>query len=280
MPPEHCRDSSEETTSDVPAITARQDHIQPEVLPLRDILGIPVLVANRRDAILTLDTAITQSAPCQIAFLNAHVSNEAGRNAELTRILRSSLVLNDGLGVSIASRVLSGEDFPANLEGTSFTPAYLTASSHSFNIFILGSANDVPERAACELAKLAPQHNFVGTHDGFFSKSESRWIADEIIASGANLVLIGMGSPQQEIWARKWLIDYAQIPTICVGGLLDFVSNEKPRAPRWVRKLRCEWIFRLAVEPARLWRRYLVGNPLFILRLCRAALQGSKRESN
>ena len=81
-----------------------------------------------------------------------------------------------------------------------------------------------------------------------------------------------MGVPRQELWiARHIDARHCTLP-IAVGALLDFLSGTVPRAPLWMRQLRLEWLFRLWVEPGRLWRRYVVGNPLFLLRVIRQKL--------
>lgn len=239
-------------------------------MPNRDILGVLVLAATRSEAVSAIDLKLAEPIATLVTFLNAHVSNLAGSNPQLTAILRKSIVLNDGIGVSLASRILHGTDFPENLQGTDFTPQLLRETRHRFRIFCIGSAPGVAQRAVDELRKQAPAHDYVGTADGFFHCQESQSLTAMVAASGANLVLVGMGSPRQELWADKYLIRGLGISAICVGGLLDFMSGEKPRAPDWVQQLRCEWLYRLLVEPSRLWRRYLLGNPLFMARLARA----------
>lgn len=242
------------------------------MIPTRNILGVPVILADGPTAIDLIDSRIDREDPPLVAYLNAHISNLAASNAHLAHILRGAIVLNDGIGVDLASRVLYNAFFQENLEGTSFTPRYLQQSKLVFRIFIIGGEPGIAERAALALQAVAPQHQFVGACSGYFTDAENEAITARIQQSGANLVLVGMGTPRQEIWAADNIIDKLGIPAFCVGGLLDFISKNKPRAPEWVRKARCEWLFRLAVEPNRLWRRYLIGNTVFIARILRAAL--------
>lgn len=242
----------------------------------REILGIPVVAATAGDAVRKVDAHLGGNSAALVTFLNAHVSNVAARSSELRDVLRNSLVLNDGIGVSLASFVLHGEFFPDNLNGTDFIPRFLKETRHLFRIYIVGAAAGIGERAIEALSATAPQHDYVGAHHGFFDDHESGAVLEDIRQSGADLVLVAMGTPKQELWAESHLIRTDGPSAICVGGLIDFVSQEKPRAPRWVRALRAEWIFRLIVEPRRLWRRYLIGNGWFIARLGLAYFQSRR----
>lgn len=243
------------------------------MIPTRNILGVPVILADSATAIDLIDTRIGSHKPPLVAYLNAHISNLAASNSRLNSILNKATVLNDGIGLDIASTVLHREGFTENLEGTSFTPLYLQRTQHIFRIYIVGAESSVAERAAANFRAAAPQHRFVGVSSGYFDDQESEAIIARIRQSGANLVLVGMGSPRQEIWTQEHIVEKLKLPAICVGGLLDFASGNKPRAPNWVRKARCEWMYRLAIEPKRLWRRYLIGNIVFIGRVMSAALR-------
>jgi exopolysaccharide biosynthesis WecB/TagA/CpsF family protein len=76
-----------------------------------------------------------------------------------------------------------------------------------------------------------------------------------------------MGVPRQELWISRHLTGASCTMPIAVGALLDFLSGSVPRAPLWMRRMRLEWVYRLWIEPGRLWRRYIVGNPLFLARV-------------
>jgi N-acetylglucosaminyldiphosphoundecaprenol N-acetyl-beta-D-mannosaminyltransferase len=100
---------------------------------------------------------------------------------------------------------------------------------------------------------------------GFFASDDAaRSIVDRVRGLGRSLVLVGMGSPRQEQWSWKFLRDVGGATVLTVGGLFDFYSGRVPRAPLLLRELGLEWTFRLAQEPRRLAKRYLIGNPLFL----------------
>jgi exopolysaccharide biosynthesis WecB/TagA/CpsF family protein len=113
---------------------------------------------------------------------------------------------------------------------------------------------------------MCPRHQIVGCRDGYFPPEDVS-VARAIRASDADVVLVAMGNPEQELWLRNNLAVTGCRLGFAVGALLDFLSGEARRAPAWVRAARVEWVYRLAREPRRLGRRYVLGNPIFMLRV-------------
>lgn len=236
---------------------------------LRTILGIPVLAIRWDDAIALLNRLIAERRFTKVSFLNAHNANLAYTDPVFAKSLDDFLILPDGIGVDLAAKLLYGAPFPDNLNGTDFVPAFLQASAKPLTVGLLGATRVNAEAASRKLAALAVQHNFVVIHDGYFSAAEEAGIVDRIEELRPDVLLVAMGVPRQELWiARHIDARHCTLP-IAVGALLDFLSGAVPRAPLWMRRLRLEWLFRLAVEPGRLWRRYMVGNPLFLWRVAR-----------
>jgi alpha-1,3-mannosyltransferase len=234
----------------------------------RQIGRVRVEVSDRPAALSWVSKHIRSGRAQLVSFCNAHTVNLAARDDRFAAALQSFLMLNDGIGVDLASRVLYGEAFPCNLAGTDFVPALLDFAQPGLRIFLLGSASGVAEQAAEQLHKRYPRHHIVGTHPGFFQESKSSEVAAEIRASSSNLILVGMGQPRQELWSFEYLRDIPAV-TMCVGALLDFTAGRVQRAPPWIRAARLEWLYRLALEPRRLGGRYLVGNVLFLARVLR-----------
>jgi alpha-1,3-mannosyltransferase len=169
--------------------------------------------------------------------------------------------------VDIASRILYGSTFPQNLNGSDFTPRYLQNTRHRYRIFLLGSLPGVAERAKEYFSRTCPQHRIVGCYHGYFQKEDTVEIVDMIKASNADIILVGMGNPRQEFWLADNLEATGCRLAFGVGALFDFVTGQVRRAPPSMRSARLEWVYRLIQEPSRLWRRYLVGNLLFIFRV-------------
>ncbi len=241
-------------------------------LPTRDILGISVTVATSAEATELLDGRLQKGTPTCVSYLNANSSNLAASQPELAAALRGHVVFNDGIGVDIASRILHGSVFPDNLNGTDFVPFFLRNTQHVLRIFILGGRSDIAEYAREKFRQLAPQHHYVGSHHGYFEKNDTPAIVDSIIAARADFILVALGTPLQEIWLAENFSATRCRLAFCVGGLLDFITGTKPRAPLWIRRIRFEWIYRLILEPRRMWRRYFLGNIRFLMRVARAAV--------
>ncbi|MEO5758716.1 MAG: WecB/TagA/CpsF family glycosyltransferase [Mesorhizobium sp.] len=234
---------------------------------LKMILGISVLAIHWDDAIALLTRLIDERRFTKVSFLNAHNANIAYTDPVFAEALDDFLILPDGVGVDLAAKLLYGAPFPDNLNGTDFVPAFLQASTRPLTVGLLGATRVNAEAASVKLAALAVQHRFVVIHDGYFSGSEETTVVDRIASLRPDVLLVAMGVPRQELWiARHIDASHCTLP-IAVGALLDFLSGAVPRAPLWMRQLRLEWLFRLLVEPARLWRRYVVGNPLFLWRV-------------
>jgi exopolysaccharide biosynthesis WecB/TagA/CpsF family protein len=203
-------------------------------------------------------------------------ANVAAADPEFKRVLSDFLILPDGVGADVASKLLYGAPFPANLNGTDFIPGFLRSTAKPLKVGLLGARRENADRAAARLSVLAPQHRFDVIRDGFFSSKDEPAILGRLTELRPDILLVAMGVPRQELWiARNLDRDHCTLP-IAVGALFDFLSGAIPRAPEAVRRLRLEWLFRLIIEPGRLWRRYIVGNPLFLSRVFRQKLFASR----
>jgi alpha-1,3-mannosyltransferase len=228
------------------------------------ILGIDIIPATMEKAVSLLDDRFEARKQSIIIYLNAHTAVQALKNSAFRSVLTSSLVLNDGAGVNIACKMKYGHGFPTNLNGTDFTPHYLEKTRHAFRIFLLGARPEVIEETAKILQQRFPRHTIAGYHDGFFRPEENTAIVNAIRTAKADLILAAMGNPRQEMWLAENLEKTGAVLGIGVGALFDFMTGRFPRAPKWVRMLRAEWMFRLLCEPRRLWKRYTVGNIVFL----------------
>jgi alpha-1,3-mannosyltransferase len=243
---------------------------------IRTLLDVPVRACTSAEAAKLLDTCFGGESPKIVVFANAHTLNVARTDARFRSILQKSVVFNDGVGVDVASRLLYGKPFPENLNGTDFVPRYLRQTRHRYRVFLLGAKPGIAERAAGRLDQLSPAHEIVGCHAGYFPAGRSGEIVAAIRDAKADIVLVGMGNPRQEIWLEENLAACGCRLGFAVGALFDFLSGEIPRAPRVVQSLHLEWLFRLVREPKRLARRYLLGNPVFLLRVAGQFLSGSR----
>ena len=240
----------------------------------QDIFGVEVLSCHLDLACDLIEARIASRAPTRVAFLNANLSLLAVQRPDLREALKAFVVFNDGLGVDIANRVLNGSRFPANLNGTDLVPHLLDRIRTSLRIFLLGAKPETLQKAVRAIRHLWPQHIVVGHVHGYLDAGQEALIPDMILKARPDIVLVAMGNPKQELWIGQHVPRCAPC-CLGVGALFDFLAGDVKRAPRWIRVVRCEWMFRLALEPRRLWRRYLVGNAQFIAYL--AAAWGAQR---
>ena len=240
--------------------------------------GLEIPYATRERAIAAIDRSLDGAGPIRVAFCNANTMLRALDSRDYARAFSSFLVLNDGIGVDLCSRLFNGRPFEQNLNGTDFVPALLRESRHDFRIFLLGGRQGVAEEAAAKFAAAHPRHAIVGTRDGYFSDDEVADVVAEINRSGASLVLVALGNPRQEEFVAAHGAALQAEVVLMVGALFDFVAGRVVRAPEAVRVARAEWLFRFPQEPRRLGRRYTVDVVRFLaqiawLRAMRRGLQ-------
>jgi N-acetylglucosaminyldiphosphoundecaprenol N-acetyl-beta-D-mannosaminyltransferase len=179
----------------------------------------------------------------------------------------ASLVLADGMPLVWASRVL-GRPLKDRVTGADLLPrACAMAAAHGRSVFLLGGRDGVAELAARNLAARYPGLRIAGTYSpplGFErDAAENRRIAALVNRARPDLLAIGLGAPKQELWIAQHRRSLDFGVALCVGAALDFAAGTLPRAPRWLRESGFEWAWRLAREPRRLWKRYLVDDMAF-----------------
>lgn len=252
--------------------------------PTQPFLGLSLAAVTTRDTMdLVLQAARERSAPLTAAYLNAATVNLAFENADYARLLaRMSLLYADGMAVVWAARRL-GRPIPERVNAGDFTREFmLQAARQGLRLALVGgrparpgegsaSESGEAERAAALFRQWAPGLQIVLTHHGYLDDpAASAAAAAAIERADPDLVLLGMGSPRQEERALAWAAAGRPRAWWCVGALFEYYAGTRARAPIWMRRAGLEWVFRLALEPGRLWRRYLIGNPAFIFRVLRA----------
>jgi exopolysaccharide biosynthesis WecB/TagA/CpsF family protein len=235
-------------------------------VPTINVLGVPVAALTAPEAIAEVSGLLAKPGPQTLVYVNAHSVNLArSHNRYRACLADADLVLNDGSGLALAAR-MRGRRFPANLNGTDFTPEVLRLAAHEgLDVYLLGGRPGVAARAADRLCARVPGLRVVGHHHGYFTDDHA--VVAEIRATGADIVLVAMGNPRQELWLAEHLPATGAELGVAVGAFLDFAADRMPRAPKWMRSLGIEWLYRLGREPVRLFVRYVIGNPLFVARV-------------
>lgn len=240
--------------------------------PEFSIFGVRIVNTTMDEAVDWIVARANGGEVSPVAFVNPDCLNIAYGNAAYREVLAAaSRVLPDGIGIHLACRIL---DTPllANVNGTDLFPRLCEkAAAAGIPLFLLGAKPGVAEAAARAMQERFPGLPVAGTRDGYFSTEEETGVLEEISRSGARVLLVAMGAPRQELWLHERR-DRLSVPVrMGVGGLFDFYSGRIRRAPQWMRDVGLEWVWRLMQEPGRMWRRYVVGNPLFLARVVREA---------
>lgn len=165
---------------------------------------------------------------------------------------------------------LTGQQLIENLNGTDmFLPLCEMAQAQGLRVWFLGGRPEVNAGLVEQVQARWPQLQIAGAQHGFFAPEQETALLARIRRDAPDILFVAMGAPRQELWIQQHA-EALQVPLMLgVGGLFDFYSGRIPRAPMWLRRLGLEWCWRLLQEPARLWQRYLLGNPLFIWRMLR-----------
>ena len=243
---------------------------------------IPIDLGQPSELLHTISSWAAEARARRVMYVNAHVVNQSRATPGLGEALRrADLVYCDGYGVRLAARVLR-MPVPHRMTGADWIwdlAALCEISGQS--IYLLGSEPPIAREAAVRLRRFYPRLDVVGAHHGYFDlgSPHNERVIEDINAHGPDIVLVGMGTPKQELWVDRYAgqLDGAVVWT--VGALFDYVSGHIPRAPRWLADNGLEWIFRLAIEPTRMWRRYLIGNPIFLGRVASEARREASARS-
>jgi N-acetylglucosaminyldiphosphoundecaprenol N-acetyl-beta-D-mannosaminyltransferase len=238
------------------------------------ILGVRFDRFSRVEALDRLSRSFGRREAWKVYIVNAHSLNLACADPEYRQVLNGAdLLLNDGIGVEIAAR-LAGRPFIDNLVGTDLSPQLCEiAREKGVGVFLLGGKPGVPDRAVEGLVRMLPGLTIAGSHHGYFSERDDARVIDLVNGSGAGILLVAFGNPLQEQWIHRNASRLRCDVCIGVGGLIDHLSGRLRRAPRWMRRVGLEWFHILLGQPHK-WRRYLLGNPLFMARVLASRFLG------
>jgi N-acetylglucosaminyldiphosphoundecaprenol N-acetyl-beta-D-mannosaminyltransferase len=231
----------------------------------------PKIVSARVDT-MTIDGAVNAiiSPPPRdrariVHIVHPHALNLARFDKHLAGLFdKADLVLPDGIGLRLAAAIL-GISLRHNLNGTDLLPLLCVAARDArIPLVLIGGAPGVAEECAARLRQDTPGLSIPYVSHGYLNPEEATRVRACVRQVGRCIVLVGMGTPIQETWTWAHLASLEHATVITVGGLFDFFSGRIPRAPVAWRELGLEWLWRLKMEPRRLAKRYLLGNPLFV----------------
>ncbi len=242
-------------------------------MPPVHLLGVRVDAFDILGLLARVDELILRGA-ATVAYANVHVLNECARTPALRDFLNAAdICFCDGSGVVLGARML-GTDLPQRMTGADWIWDFAAHCEGRHRVFWVAGEPGVTAAAAEKLRERHPNLDVISEH-GYHPKSgpENDALIARINAASPAIVLVGMGTPTQEIWVAENRARI-QAPVVwVVGATADFVSGKVSRGPAWLHNNQ-EWLARLITEPRRLWRRYLIGNALFLGRVVKQRVSG------
>lgn len=220
-----------------------------------------------------LEMATTDGVDVAIG-VNAHVCNLARKDPHFRRLVTDGSTYADGQSVVWAARLLGGH-LPGRLATTDIAePVLRAAADAGIPVYFFGAAEGVAERAATILREKIPELR-LRTHHGYVAAEGIDGVLDDMRSHGTGILFVGMGDPAQQLWIDAHR-DRLPPAVLTCGGLFDWLSGSNKRAPAWMIRGGLEWLWRLIIEPRRLAKRYLLGNPSFMAAVATQRLRGSK----
>ena len=237
----------------------------------RSVLGVLVDVTDYADATDRIMEAARERRPYAVTALAVHgVMTGVQDRAHNARLNSFDLVTPDGQPVRWALNTVHGAHLADRVYGPTLTLKVVErAAAEGLPVYLYGSTQPTLDRLVPALERMFPALKIAGVEASKFRSSqpgEAAEIAERIKASGARIVLVGLGCPRQEIftYAMRPLLD---MPLLAVGAAFDYHAGLLKNPPAWMQKYALEWLWRLGLEPKRLWKRYVLLNPAYLARL-------------
>jgi N-acetylglucosaminyldiphosphoundecaprenol N-acetyl-beta-D-mannosaminyltransferase len=250
-----------------------------ETQPSINIVGVKLTLLDWDSLLHVVAEVAASQQKVLVASGNTFSFNLAYENEWLRAFLnQADIVRLEGEGLRWGARIL-GYETPKRLVFADFVwDIARTSADNGFSFFLLGSRSGVAQRTADRLTEQFPTLKIAGINHGYFDKTsgspENEAVIQQINAAKPNILFVGFGMPLQERWLREnWHRLDVNVTFTC-GALFDYISGALRRSPQWLNDHGMEWLGRLIIEPRRLWRRYLIGNPLFLWRVVRQRLRG------
>lgn len=242
------------------------------------ILGVNVSVLDTHELLNAVDQFIV-SGRKRAVFASGNVQslNIANKQKWFMDFLNGAdIVRLDGAGVRLGITVLGHKCPPRSTWADFAWPLAELCSRKGYKLFLFGGQSGIADAAGTRLITHAPSLQIVGTEHGYIDitcgSSANRQLIERINQAGTEILIVGLGMPKQERWLLDNIAELDVRVIMTCGAAFEYIAGMKSRAPEWMRGIGLEWFFRLLQEPGRLWRRYLLGNAIFALRLARARL--------
>jgi N-acetylglucosaminyldiphosphoundecaprenol N-acetyl-beta-D-mannosaminyltransferase len=251
---------------------APPDQFLPETRRIR-LLGLPVDDLTMAETLDTVDRFIATRRVHHHVVLNVAKVVRAETDSELRSIIETcDLVSADGQPIVWASRWL-GTPLRERVTGVDLMVRLIErAAVHGHRLYLLGAREAVVRAAAARIVREHPGTTVAGWHDGYWAADREEDLVRDIAACRPDILFVAISSPTKELFLAKWKDVIAAPFVMGVGGSFDVYAGVTRRAPLWMQRTGLEWLFRVAQEPRRMWRRYLSDAPRFARLVIRAKL--------
>jgi len=229
-----------------------------------DILNVKISKLDYSTLLNKIKTSLHQQDQLTITGANVNFINIALADKESHKIFNKIDIIHpDGIGIFLAAKVLyNNKGFNKRFTGSDFYQVLINAAvKEKWSFFFFGDKDDTLKK----IFSIRPDMKIAGYHNGFAYENDK--LIDLINKSKPDLLIVGMGSPKQEDWIVNFKNSLDVKIIIAVGDGIKVFSGTKRRGPKIIRKFGLEWLVRLVFEPKRLWKRYLIGIPLFIFKV-------------
>lgn len=228
------------------------------------LAGIPI-IATSMDRAIELVFNSTTGAPSSFHLLNAYSISIAHNHPHYRKVLADGMNFPDGKPLATFAKFISKS--ASQIRGPALFERVLSEQNHNeVSHFFLGGSEELLDSLVAKVKTINPGIRIAGIYSPPFrtmSQQEIDIQDDVIVKAQPSIVWVGLGTPKQDFEASR-IATHLKVTTVAVGAAFDFLSGSKRQAPDWMSKSGFEWLYRLVTEPKRLWRRYLIGNFIFL----------------
>lgn len=217
---------------------------------------------------------IDAGIPTQHVVINASKLYLMKQDETLKTMINECKLINaDGMSVVWGARFL-GAQIPERVTGFDLFVKLIEESvKYGHKPYFLGATEEVVQKVVNIFQEQYPGLEIAGWRDGYFDEKESPLIAEEIKASGANILFVAFSSPKKEYWINEYLEQTGVPFAMGVGGSFDVIAGKTQRAPMWMQKTGLEWFYRFIQEPRRMFKRNILSNSSLILRILKEKIK-------
>ncbi|WP_061418668.1 WecB/TagA/CpsF family glycosyltransferase [Streptococcus oralis] len=232
------------------------------------ILGITIDPLTMKETVDAVEQYVLKKHPLHLMGVNADKINQCHEDEKIKKIVNESGIINaDGASVVLASKFL-GAPVPERVAGIDLMQNLLELSNKKgYSVYFFGAKEEILQDMLKAFKQRYPDLDVVGYRNGYFSPEDEEKIQEDIKDRKPDFVFVGITSPKKEYIIQLFMNNGINAVFMGVGGSFDVLSGHIKRAPLWMQKLNLEWLFRVANEPKRLFKRYFVGNVTFIKRV-------------